>query len=125
MNKVIEKKIFEQSKESKVKVYKSLQDFLEEMKNKKEQENQENVVDLGRRSRIDETVLDEIREKCREECLIDFDEVNNHFGKKFGDLCEEIKSHSPYKRFKTYRVKLLLLRLVLSSLRQMMIYGKS
>lgn len=99
-----DKRSSEAGKEIKVKVYKSLQDFLEEIKQKKEQEC---LFDQGRKSKLDESILNEIKERNREESLIDYKDIETHFGKNFKDVCEEIRSTSSFRNFKTYRVNTL------------------
>lgn len=101
---VKEKTKSEVQKDLKVKVYKSLQDFLEEIKLKKEQEK---LFDQGRKSKLDERILDEINQRNKEESLVDYKDIENHFGKNFKEVCDEIKSTSSFRNFKTYRVFLI------------------
>ena len=82
---------------------------------------EEDKFELRRKSKIEKTILEEINDISKEECLINFSEISSQFGKKFSDTCCKIKKNSPFRKFKTYRVLFILIRSVHLLQNQMMI----
>ena len=81
---------------SKSEDYKNLNEYFEKIKSK------ENSSD----SKLNKNVIDDIKEvkKDNEVCLLEYNEENNPFGKKWSDICVEIKEKSPFRKFESYSV---------------------
>jgi len=74
--------------------YKNLNDYFEKIKSKES------------KSKLTQNVINDIKEvkKDNEVCLLEYNEENNPFGKKWSDICEEIKEKSPFRKFESYSV---------------------
>lgn len=79
--------------------FKNLNEYFEKIKSKE-----------SSKSKLNQDVIDEIKEvkKDNEVCMLEYNEENNPFGKKWSDICAEIKEKSPFRKFESYSVMLLL-----------------
>lgn len=80
--------------------YNNLNDYFEKIKSKESS------------SKFNQKVIDEIKEikKDNEVCLLEYNEENNPFGKKWSDICAEIKEKSPFRKFESHSVNLFFLK---------------
>ena len=74
--------------------YNNLNDYFEEIKSKESS------------SKFNQKVIDEIKEikKDNEVCTLEYNEENNPFGKKWSDICSDIKEKSPFRKFESHSV---------------------
>jgi hypothetical protein len=80
--------------------FKNLNEYFEKIKSKEHS-----------KSKLNQDVIDEIKEvkKDNEVCMLEYNEETNPFGKKWSDICIEIKEKSPYRKFESYSVILTIL----------------